>query len=275
MRNRQEIFLKAFLVATAPEKREALARFLPDARRETLSEYPDIPLENEETIQSPFDHIHWSWFTEVLQSYPEKEQRLFLRALNPRIQKPLTKALDISPSTDLISPMGANFLRKILLESVQQDDILPIQYLPYSPLNLLLQIEKKKLLQLINFLSLYDLSCEIRQIVETKTLNKIYSSLSDEERQFLKIARENKQPYPPVKVHLEKWDGTKEKLRKMLHKIGLSRLGSALAGQHPDLIWYVCHQLDSGRGKVLKKLSQGKEILAVATWLSEQLKELT
>ncbi len=274
MKSRQEIVLKAFLVAAAPERRESLARHLPDERRAALSEYPDIPLEIEESTESPFDHIHWSWFAPVIQSYPEKEQKLFLRALNPRIQKPLSKTIDLSPSADSISPMGANFLRKTLLDDMQEEEILPIHHLPSSPLNLLLQIEKKKLIQLIDFLSLYDLSYEIRQIVETKILNKIYSCLSDEERQFLKVTSHHKEPYPPVKIHLEKWDGTKGELRRMLHKIGLARLGCALVGQHPDLIWHVCHQLDSGRGKALAKLSQGKPMPGVAKWLSEQLKEL-
>ena len=134
-------------------------------------------------------------------------------------------------------------------------------------------MEKKRLIQLIDFLSLYDLFCEIRQVVDTKMLNNIYSCLTKEERKFLKVASHHKEPYPPARFHLENWDGSKQMLRKMLHKLGLARLGSALSGAYPDLIWHISHRLDRGRGKALEKLVLKKAMPGVAKWLAEQLKE--
>ena len=182
--------------------------------------------------------------------------------------------MKLNPSSQKLSPTGASFLRQTLLSSLVEKQILPIHLLPPSPLNALLQIEKKKLTQLIDFLSLYDLSSELRQIVETKTLKKIYSFLSEDERAFLKITAGHKEPYPPAHIRLNQWDGTKKSLRLTMHRIGLKRLGSALADQSKDLIWYLCHQLDCGRGKTLEKLCSQEVVPGVADWLAEQMKDL-
>ena len=272
MTNRQEIVLKAFLVSLPPEKREALAAHLPPMRRKALSDCPDISLNLSDTPPNPFDEIHWSWFKDPLQNFDEKEQKLILRALKSRTQTQLSKAIDVSPTADFITPLGAAFFRRTLLKEVEVD-VLPVSLLPPSPFNRLLEIEKKRLIQLIDFLSLYDLFCEIRQIVETKMLNSIYSCLSGEERKFLKVASHHKEPYPPVRFHLENWDGSKQMFRKMVHKTGLARLGSALSGAHPDLIWHLKHRLDRGRGRALEKLVLKKAMPGVAKWLAEQLKE--
>lgn len=274
MRNRREIVLKAFLNQCAEEKRDLLVTFLSDAERSSLSNLPDIHLLEEGPSNHILDHIHWSWFLPTFELFSLREKKLFLRALNPTAQKGLGKILQVAPTTEKISPSGYAFLRQTLLQSICKEDLLPLDHLPPSPLNLLLQIEKKKLTQLIDLLSLFDLSSEIRQIVETKILKKIYSFLSEDERQFLKMTAGHKEPYPAAQIRLDKWDGTKTSLRTMLHRIGLARLGSALSGQDPDLIWYVCHQLDSGRGKALETLCTKEAIPGVAEWLAEQMKEL-
>lgn len=274
MRNRRGIVLKAFLVQCPAEKRESLVSHLSMAERDSLSNLPDIDLKEDLPPNYFLEHIHWSWFLPILESYPLREQKLFLRAFNASSQKALCKMLKVTQVTEKIRPIGIAFLRKTLISSVRKEDLLPINHLPPSPLNLLLQVEKKKLTQLIDLLSLFDLSSEIRQIVETKILKKIYSFLSEDEKQFLKAIAGHKEPYPAAQIRLDKWDGTKESLRLTLHRIGLARLGSALSGQDPDLIWYVCHQLDRGRGKALEKLCTKEALPGVAEWLAEQMKEL-
>jgi len=273
MKRRQEIFLKAFINECSPEKQESLLQFLSEKEREKIGALPDYPLPSNPPKANPLDLIHWSWLTPILQNYEERDQKLFLLALRPKMQKSLEKELDISPSTDPISSTGVSFLRGVLFSSLRKEEILPPEYLPPSPMNLLLDIEKKKLIQLIDLLSLYDLAVELRQIVETKILQKIYSFLSEEEKLFLKAIAGHKEPYPAAKISLDLWDGSQKSLRSTLHRIGLSRLGSALSGQDPDLIWYVCHGLDSGRGKVLEKLSSQEALPQVAEWLIEKMKE--
>lgn len=275
MKRRREIFLKAFINECSPEKKEALLQFLSEKEREKLEKLPNYPLPSSAPTTQPLDLIHWSWIAPILQNYEEQDQKTFLLALDPTTQKSLEKELNISISTDSISSTGIAFLRKTLFSELRKEEILPIEYLPPSPLNLLLQLGKKKLIQLIDLLSLYDLSVELRQIVETKILQKIYSFLSEEEKLFLKAIAGHKEPYPAAKISLDLWDGSQKSLRSTLHRIGLSRLGSALSGQDTDLIWYVCHVLDSGRGKALEKLSSQEASSQVAEWLIEKMKELS
>lgn len=274
MSRSREIVLKAFLGACLPEKRDHLLSFLSPKERDVISLLPCIDLHEEGSSYHLLEHIHWSWFVPVLEKTTTKDQKFFLRAFPTTAQKSLSKTLQISPTTEKMSRTASAYLRQTLLRLIRKEDLLPINHLPPSPLNLLLQIEKKKLTKLIDYLSLYDLSHEIRQIVETKILQKIYSFLSEDEKLFLKITASQKEPYTAAQIHLDKWDGTKTSFRLTLHRIGLARLGSALSGQDPDLIWYICHQLDSGRGKALAKLCKKDPIPGVAGWLAEQMKEL-
>jgi hypothetical protein len=274
MRRKQDLVLKAILKSLDPEKSDRLLSFLPHNEQESVLHLPDIPLKSEGFIDPCIDQIHWSWFIPILESYQTKDQKVFLKVFPSSMQKSLAKFLQINPSSEKISRLGSNYLKQILLDAILPTELLPVTLLPPSPLNLILQIEKKKLTQLIDYLSLYDLSRELRQIVETKILQKIYSFLTDYEKQFLKIAASQKEPYTTAQIHLDKWDGTKKSFRLTLHRIGLARLGSALSGQDPDLIWYISHQLDKGRGKALEKLCKKESIPGVAEWLAEQMKEL-
>lgn len=271
MTRSREIVLKAFLNNSS--RKDRLLSFLSEKEREYLSHLPDITIAESPPLNL-LDHVHWSWFVSVLEKINEKDQRYFLRQFPLDAQKSLSKVLGITPASDKTTPLANAFLKQELINSIQKEDHLPISFLPASPLNLLLQIEKKKLTKLIDYLSLYDLSREIRQIVETKILKKIYSFLTEDEKQFLKIAGTQKEPYVAAEIRLDRWDGTKKSFRLTLHKLGLARLAAALSGQDPDLIWYVCHQLDTGRGKALAKLCTKERAPGVAEWLAEQIKDL-
>jgi hypothetical protein len=135
-------------------------------------------------------------------------------------------------------------------------------------------MSKQQLVALIDSLSLIDLALELRQIVETKILKKIYSFLSEEEKKGLKRAAVISQSSPVTRLHLEKWDGTEKALRLKLHKRGIARLAAALSSQHPDFIWYICHQLDIGRGKALAKLSKGEVAPSNSMSIIHQIVEL-
>lgn len=274
MDNRRDFALKFFL-SKEPSRIEELMRFLPPEEKQSLMQAPAFSLEEGKISELPFEHIHWSWFIAVLQKYPLKEQRLFLSALHQSLQKHLSHELGVNPSTIKTSHTLNVFLRQTLWNELDEDEYrLPIYFLPPSPLNILLDVEKKKLTQLIDLLSLYDLSATSSQIVETKILKKIYSFLSDDEKKFLKAMAGYKEPYPVSRIDLDKWDGTERSFRLALHKRGLSRLGAALSGQHPDLIWYVCHHLDVGRGHALMNSVARVAIPKISESLIEQIKEL-
>lgn len=275
MRSARNFILKAVFDLQPPEKRDALKRFLPEEERLALEQLPPFQEPKEKMAYSLVDHVHWSWFLPTLKSYPKQVQPLFLGALSPNAAQNLSQQLNIKAAPVAISDTGRSFLRQTLEYSLARpkDHLLPIDYLPTSPLNALLHLTKKELIQLIDFLSLYDLATELRQIVETKILKKIYSFLREEERRFLKVAAAQKEPFPIPRMGLERWDGTKEGLFLLLHRRGIARLGAALAGQDPDLIWYLCHQLDIGRGSALFAFCEKETASSVSEWIARQIEE--
>lgn len=274
---RSKTVLKAFLDRSGPEKKSVLERFLPKQEVEELSSLPVFHEEiNSDLFSNPhlLDRVHWSWFLPTLKTYPESEQKFFLSLFKPYAAKNLAKTLTLSLNGAELSHIGKSFLKKMLLQSVASAPLMPIDYLPPSPLNRLLSLSKKELTHLIDLLSMHDLASELRQIVETKILKKIYSLLTEKERAVLKEAALHKDPFSVEKLGLERWDGSEEVLRNLLHKRGLARLGAALSGQDPDLIWYICHQLDIGRGSALYKLCAKEPLYGVGEVILRQIEEL-
>jgi len=276
-RKPSEMVLKAFLCRCSPEKKEHLESFLPASTKQRLEKMPSFPKEKEMGKGISLEQIHWSWFIPTLKTYSAREQKLFLSALSPQVRENLSQELGFnSPPKEELKNLGASFLKQTLLTSLigHRSRIVPPDYLPVSPLKPLLRLTKKKLIRLIDFLSLYDLAAELRQIVETKILKKIYSLLSEQQKKFLKIAMTHKEPYPLPRLKLDKWDGTEDSLHLLLHKRGLARLGAALSTQDPDLVWYICHQLDIGRGNALLKLCAKEAALDVSDGIIRQIEEL-
>jgi len=259
---RKEMVLKACLQRATLEEQKALLRFLPEEERQILEGLPVRETEPESwEMDGALQRVHWSWFLEPIKAYPARDQKLFLSVLDPHSNEQLRATLGVKTAKESLTKLGKAFLQKELLDSLQEEHpILPPSFLPRSPLNILTTLGKKDLIRLINLLSLYDLCAELRHIVETKTLKKIYKLLGSDERTALKtISSEMPDGHLSARMGLDRnWDGTKESLHVLLHRKGLNRLGIALSGQDPDLIWIICHHLDIGRGRALLKLT-GKE----------------
>ena len=281
MNKSNEIVLKAFLSRCAPERKKALERFLPEKERLRLEELPSFSQETspEGLPASLLEQVHWSWFLPTLKTYPQREQKGFLSALAPSASftaESLAAALEIDTPLNELSEAGRAYLREFLINSLvgAEDRLLPIEFLPPSPLNRLLRLSKKDLIRLIDFLSMYDLAAELRQIVETKILKKIYAVLTEDEKKMLKIASGHKETFSLPRMGLERWDGSEESLRLLLHRRGLSRFGTALSGQNLDFIWYICHHLDIGRGNALFKLCSKEGSPEISEAIIRQIEEL-
>lgn len=259
--------LKAWLSGRSPAEQQALERFLPEKERHLLQGFS--PFETEITSEKygtlGAHKVHWSWFIPTIKLYNARDQKLFISSLDTHSAEQLKSVLNLKTPLEPVTEMGKAYLQTQLMRSIAagSEPVLPPEFLPASPLNCLLMLGKKELIRLINLLSLYDLSIELRQIVETKTLKKIYSFLNKEHQAALKtISAKVPEAHPLPKMGLDReWDGTEEALHVLLHRRGLTRLGLALSGQHPDLIWTICHHLDIGRGGSLAKLC-GKEPIA-------------
>jgi hypothetical protein len=258
LREAKEWVLKAILTRYPAATRDALERFLPESERKRLLDLPSSKVDTEADEPPLLERVHWSWLLPHFESMNVKEQKIFLSALPQTLKENLARELKIKPSTHEMSRVVVDFVLGELSKSLAGDPVqlLPVYFLPESPLKQLLHLKKPELILLIDLLSMNDLAASLRQIVETKILKKIYSFLSEEEKRSLKKAALAKQPFSTTRFSLEKWDGKEESFRLGLHKKGLARLGAALSAEHPDFIWYVCHELDIGRGKSLMKLAK-------------------
>lgn len=278
MSHRSEKVLKAFLSRCPATLRSSLERFLSDQERNHLEKVPffdegsfDVTYAQAGTL----DSIHWSWIVPVLESYPLREQRLYIAALNEPAASRIGAFLDLDRSEKL-TEIARPYLREELFRAIlgENQELLPPAFLPTSRLNALLDFSKKNLTRLIDLLALYDLSVEFRQIVETKILKKIYSFLTDEQKEILKQIPVSSEGSPFGKLGLDRWDETYETLHSLLHRRGLTRLGSALYGQEPDFIWMISRKLDIGRGNVLLKLCRKESSADIAPLMQKQLEEL-
>ena len=136
---------------------------------------------------------------------------------------------------------------------------------------MLVNLQKREIVDLIDFLGLYDLAEEVRRIVDTKRLQQIYETLTQKKHDFMRKCMQTREKLVTSKMNLDHWDGNHDKLNKILHHRGMVRLGYALSGAHPDLIWYVTHTLDTGRGQKLMEFINEKSVSGVTDSVTKQV----
>jgi len=124
---------------------------------------------------------------------------------------------------------------------------------------------------LIDLMGLHDLAPEARRIVNPNYLKNIYTCLTPKQFHYLKICLHRKEPIIAPKLGLDPAKIESAQLRQTLHRRGLVRLGRALSGQHPDLIWHIAHVLDRGRGALLLQAHRPHESSAITSILEQQV----
>lgn len=217
--------------------------------------------------KDPLNEIHYSWYLPILKNLKHPENLYFLMALDDSIAFPLETALKLTRPTVGITDIFQHYLKQILREQMIPKELLPFGFLPDSPFLELASASKKELIDLIHRLSLFDLASEMRQIVETKILKKIYSSLTEDEKNFLNQRTFEKENVSWPKMGLEKWDGTKVHLHTILHRRGIYRLSLAIQNASFEIRWYMSHKLDLGRGSFLMKIKP----VSIAPSLKERM----
>jgi hypothetical protein len=217
------------------------------------------------------EKVHYSWFLDTFKNIPEALKPSILASLPEVHASGISKTFNIPIKKMMFSPLIKRFLINTLYHKFEKKEILPIEFLPETPLTCLITFTKAKLVNIIDYLGIYDLAEEIRHIVEKNLLKDIYSCISPKKQQFLKNCLNQKEKLVTPRLDLENWDKTTENLTKMLHKRGMMRLSHALSGQHPDFVWHIIHLLDSGRGKVIANYYKPEEIPSVSQALGGQV----
>jgi hypothetical protein len=237
METRGWMLLRVLINRYNPKAKDALLRYLPHDETEMLLSQ-DIRSDDFLPIlfqpQRLIERLHYSWIKPLLSHFSESLQPLVIAALSPEQRKGFQeKSL---PS--LTKPVRSFFIQQ-LYSHLDAEKHLPLEYLPETELSPLIHWKKSELIDLVDFLGLHDLAAEIRHIVDKNMLNNLYSCLSQKKMYYLKICLHQKELLVVPKLEFDARQKDCEKLGQVLHRRGLARLGKALAGQHPDLVWYL------------------------------------
>lgn len=238
---------------------EALLRYLPKEGQEAIKAQDVQTDQAVAALEQPsylIQNVHYTWLLPVFQKIPKELYSSFLAVVSEGAVSKLKTLLRIPEDKETISvsPSTKNFLTSYFYGLMDIKHLLPLPFLPESPLTPLARCSSKELHLCIDFLGLYDLTEEIRQVIDTKRLKQMRAALTDSQWMFLQNCLRQSEKMATPALKLKEWSGDKEEFNKILHKRGLLRLSKALSGQHPDLVWYIVHAFDLGRGSALHKL---------------------
>ncbi|CUI15843.1 conserved hypothetical protein [Candidatus Protochlamydia naegleriophila] len=273
MDKRGWMMLRVFINCYNPKAGEALLKFLPQEEVQAVLSQDIRSTDLTPILYQPqklLERMHYSWIEPLLGGFPEKLHPLVMAALTQEQISGLNPV--IAPST-LSNPVKT-FIINQLYTLLKADEHLPYDYLPETDLSPLGTWSKARLTELIDFLGLHDLASEMRHIVDKNQLKNIYTSLSSKQFYYLKVCLHQKEilSVPKLGIDPSKRDSTK--LKRIVHRRGLLRLGKALCGQHPDFVWYLAHTLDTGRGKLILNAYQPESVPQVTSFLKGQVLNL-
>jgi hypothetical protein len=254
---------------------DALLRFLPSQEAAAVRNVDITNTDVLPVLSGPFEQIkavHYSWLIPAVKNIIPSLQSLIMTILPEPQKTKIGKALSIPLKTASPLPKAVQYvLLKNIATQVKSQDVLPLAYLPNTILSPLSTLNKNQLVMLIGYLGIHDLAESIRHIINKKFLAKLYNVLSSKQKHCLRICLHKPEKVVSTKMEIEKWDGDPKKLDSMLQRRGLVRLGKALCGQHPDLVWYIAHTLDSGRGSILLQNFSPEATKGVTALLVQQV----
>jgi hypothetical protein len=271
------IIFKDLLKNSSLEEQTALVNFLSDKMKQQVEAAPSIfvPLDPDKFfLENLLYEIHYSWLVPFFESFSPKDRDLFLHSLNEPLSSKIKNHFNILKSEERPSAYAQKFLKELIFNYILEEkkDLLPKEYLPDSELNLLLDFSKNELILLFDYLALYDLAIQKHKILDPKILKKIDLYLDEDKKLFLKskITHKENFSFPSLKLDAE----DSQSFLFVLHKRGLNRFAKALSDQDANLIWYLAHTLDAGRGKALMKFSKETAPKEIITSIASNIIEL-
>jgi hypothetical protein len=272
MDKRGWMMLRVLINRYNPQAGNALLKFLP---KEELQEISNLDIRSSDLapiLQQPqksLAKIHYSWIQPLLKKFPDSLHSIVMGVLTAE----QIAGLQISPTLP-VSDLARTFILNQFYHLLKISDHSPLEYLPETEFSPLAKWTKQQVVHLIDFLGLYDLASEVRHIVNRNYLKNIYSCLTPKQFHFLKACLHQKEQITSPKLGIDPTKQDCDKLRQVVHRRGLLRLGRALCGQHPDLVWYLAHKLDMGRGNVLLKEYQQEVLPKITPILKQQVLNL-
>lgn len=256
MDQKTALYTKLFLNHFTPGQAEGLLEYFPEGKEavERIASLEDDISHAFKSTESMLAEVHYSWIADKLKETPREKTLFFLSSLPKETVDKLKPLIGIQDSVPQVQETARKFLRKELLKELLEEDHLPVAYTPKNSLKPLAALSKAKLVEVIDFLGLYDLAEEMKKIVDTHLLRKFSETLGKRQKAFIKECMQKKDVILAPPFPLYDWNGEAKELAKRLHKKGLIRLSKALSGEDPRFVWHITHKLDTGRGKLLESM---------------------
>lgn len=253
------LVLKDFLDSTPETLQSGLYQALDSETLEDIENLPALsfsPSDGFESLEKQIETTHYSWLIPFFDRLEDSDKYIFVSGLPEKSQASIMKYYDLTRLPKSLSLSAKEFIQKTLYNYLLKDyqNILPINCLPKDPLNSLLTLSREQLLNLVDYLSMHDLSLEIKTMINASQIKNIQEILPLHQRQYLKKLSQKIEPISFKPMGLSHWDGNEPQFKKILHQRGLNRLSKALTESHPSLLWHLSHKLDMGRASIVKTL---------------------
>lgn len=215
--------------------------------------------------------VHYSWLVSPLKTFDTEKRALVLALLPQEVVSRLKDHFKEAQTPVELTPIGKKFFQALFLADLFPDAPLPITHIPKMKLSFLADMSKLELVELIDFLGLYDLAEELQYVLDKKVLEMMYKAIGKKRQFFLQKTLHQKEKMVSQRLKIEQWNGDEQTLLRLLHQKGMIRLGYALSGAHPDFTWYLSHLLDIGRGQKISEYCFKDAIPGVTETLSKQV----
>lgn len=263
------LMLRVLINRYNPKAGNALFKFLPQDELQAVTAFDIDSSDLSPFLQHPrksLEKIHYSWLKPLLENFSNDLRPVVGATLTSQ----QTSGLHITPAHD-ISDFVKTFFQKQLYLLLKIGEHFPPEYLPENEMTPLAKWTKQQLVNLIDFLGLHDLASEVRHIVNPNYLKNIYTCLTPKQFYYLKVCLHQKERIISPKLGIDPSKPDCPRLKQIIHRRGLIRLGKALCGQHPDFVWHLAHTLDMGRGTLLLKEYQTEALEKVTPILKQQV----
>jgi len=280
MDNRSGIMLKSLLEHYRPGRENALLQFLPRGQAQLIEALPGgapVVALPSLMVRKVLAKVHYTWLFPLFLEWEKKTYPLMFALLSKTQAAGLARLLNVPLQIGVVSRAVKQLLNRYLAEKLGAGTLLPIEYLPLSPLNGLLTLTKPQLLQTIHLLGIFDLALEMKRVVDKELLDRVYQSLSPLESAYLKLCLRRSQPvHSQSKADLLSCIDDKKVFTSRLHKLGLSRFAMGLATENENLRWYLLHRLDRGRGQeIANRIDQAKEVVSLKEYKVQLIDAMT
>lgn len=255
-----------------PGKESYYYKYFSEKLSKKLKQYPlSIPFSIASwQLQETIHRMHYSWLEPIFKKKSSFLTSYFLNFLSSAQVGGLTGLLDRKESKLELKAHIEPYFFKLFCEEIEDKEVVPIDFLPKSSLNILVALKKQQLVNLIDLLGLHDLAISMRQVVDRAIIDAIYAQISPLQRQYLRFCLQLQEiPVLPIQP-IQQWLSDLENFQRKIHFRGIFRFSIALIDQSYSLKWYISRCLDIGRGKQFLKFSSPEAALALQTKQKEK-----